>query len=368
MPVRKRDQTNVAAAVGDASATTTTTTKAKAGAKESPLKRTKSVASLEGKPAARPAPWHFALSPEAIDTVELGEVDKWKTQNNRKVVDGRTGKVQRYDVPPGIVTEEFVSGLGRSPQDMPDGADNRYEITLTWGKIPPSVLKKNPRLAFEHREFVTAMRSNVEKIQRLMFDSNQYNLKGKKAADAMLRKMKTDQYVGWPSRMSILTKDKMTELVTGKLGIERKDAISMIDDSGLLVPGGAQAQHDAEIRIQLCEICKEAEFAAFEAEVSGYAFQQWKGDSRSPLFFPDEENNPEQMSMKFTNKVMFNYRPRGDGTAPPKPKPARQILSDPALQNYHDWVGAWGTHNKFDINFFAPPTANTPQRLSLIHI
>lgn len=330
-----------------------------AAAKAEPaVKKTKEVKenadSLKGKPPVRPAPWKAPIGEEAMTEMILGKTVPWSTQDNRNVV--LFGSDIKMDCPPALVTESFLGGLGRSPHgETANSHKNKYEVKLQFGNLPQSVKDKNPNLEFEHREFMTAMKEFVDRVHRLMYDSGEYNKKGKEDAVDNISTMQRNLRPGWPKNESLLTKEVLTEILQKSYNIEEKEALSMIESSGLLVPGGARPEHDAEIRERVTEVCVKEEKEAFEKEVHNYAFKQWVSSARSPIY--TDPAFPERMSMKFDKGVMFQYK----DASRERERTAREIVSPPELQEYMDFLGPWGSHTSFGVTYYSPPGENRSQ-------
>jgi hypothetical protein len=81
-------------------------------------------------------------------------------------------------------------------------------------------------------------------------------------------------------------------------------------------------------------------------------FSQWRDDIYSPLVFSGEPGH-EQLKTRFMNKVM--YIPRDSKASADNEKAVRMEMPTPELQEYHDFIGDWGTHKPFQVRFFAPP-------------
>jgi hypothetical protein len=328
---------------------------------EPDLKRsTKSISSLDGAPPVRAPRWMSSIGEKVLDDLRLGEEQKWTFLTNRHVTIKDGGKAT-FAMPPALVGRCFLSGLGRSPKDEDNGFKNQQELTLEFGKIPKSILEKNPGLLEEHRQYVPAVKKAIDTVLHLMYDSGEYAATNKESAVALFTEMVSGNHPNWPAKQSLLSKEQLVERLESAFKLEEGEASRMVDASGLLAPGGAREEHDEEIRERIVGACTKQERAAFNAEVHKYAFKQWSSHIRLPFVFGE---NDGEMTMRFSQKTMFVKKDYGNSKkADAKPQ---QSLADvasgtamsPEREEYERFVGPGGTHTLFHVGYFSAPNGN----------
>lgn len=248
------------------------------------------VDTLKAPSPVRPPPWKIFLSEDNIKRMLLGNKQKWRYNSNQHAM--LNDIKMTFDCPPGLVTSCFLSGLGRSPKDGPSGENNTYEVTLQFGNIPDSVKERCPNMEAEHREFITAYKMAIAKLQRLMYDSDNFDVTGKRSAINLITDMRRN---------------------------------------------GSNGSNDTE-----------------DTDVDTYAFKQWQSNLRAPFIM--EEDKEGVMSLKFSNRVMFTPTNRDDDRKGDYKTIGneRKSFDNHELQEYMDLVGPNGTHKRFDMSFFRP--------------
>ena len=82
------------------------------------------------KEASQPSPeWEIALANFSRNSI--GDEKKWTYFTNYFLVNhaGRKG----LKMPPGLVLNPFLSGIGRAPYREEDGPKNKYMVTIVFG-------------------------------------------------------------------------------------------------------------------------------------------------------------------------------------------------------------------------------------------
>lgn len=310
--------------------------------------------SLNGKPEDAPTPppvWKTALMPENLARLKIGSGENWGQYLVNHFLELPGAKKAKFTCPPGLVIKSFLDGVGRAPMDKPSGRENNVQIVLKFGKLPESIMKKNPALLFEHREFMHDMKVFIEEIWKRMFVSDEF-AKEKKDAEIAGETNKQMRFrEGWPEKQSCLKGEKIVELLMAAKDITEEVAEAMLEKSGLkAVDGFSEKKHDEEMRKEVHEIIEAEDKSVFNEVVMMDAFQNWTKGTNSPVEFDENEGT---MLLKFSRGAMFDKK-EADKKKDIKEGLVPLTSTEAALQHYYDLVGPCAPYKKINVEFKRP--------------
>lgn len=298
------------------------------------------------KENAQPSPeWEIALANFARNTI--GDEKKWTYFTNYFLVNhaGRKG----LKMPPALVLNPFLSGIGRAAYREEDGPKNKFMFTLVFGKdvVPEEALKQNPGLAIEHENFVEAMMEFEQNVKKLMWDSNKFSVDKKEEAIDYARRTAVARFPLYPDGQTSIVRKDLYKLVQEKTSMELTEVRTLVNNSGML-EGFDPAEHEEDARQKVHDLILEESTQAFEQMIENEAFKSWK--ISSPFKF-------EEGKLTMTVRATAMFKRKDDD---PQLNESLMTSENPPLNIYYSLVGPGALYNKRSIGYWLPASGNAP--------